>query len=224
MNTNTIPKLKNLNNLSSAIQKHWIWECEENFHKSCDYLQKINYCIQDLNTALDDGLTASMKDVIFVIALVDWIKEAYGSIESTLKAEIRKGFNYSCEEQLKKAAKYFTAIRSFVVAHPLSTSLHSDFGLDGSKICVDIRENTSLICFTKESDWYHLDIEGLHKNAKDVPFDFLLYFYDKDFHDMMYFQYMGCDYADIFRVAELYIDKLYELGRYLNKQKKKDWK
>ena len=33
---------------------------------------------------------------------------------------------------------YIKALRSFVVAHPLSTSRHSKYGLDGNYICVDI--------------------------------------------------------------------------------------
>lgn len=223
MQIDTIPKLKNLNELNSGIQKKWIWGSVEQFYKSCDYLQKINYSIQDLNSALSDGLIPSMKDVIFVIALVDWIKEACECLEKALIPEIVQDFLYQNEDQLDNAKKYFTAIRSFVVAHPLSTNRHRAYGLDGGKICVDIRGASNLRCLSKNSDWYHLGMDGMQANAKEIPFDFVLYIYDQNHYDMQFFQYVGCDFADIYQVAELYIDRLYKLSRYLDKQKKKDW-
>lgn len=223
MTVNTISPLNNQNEMGDGIHKHWIWGSTANYNKSCDYLQKINYSIQDLNAALNDGLTPSMKDVIFVIALVDWIKEACECLENALIPEIKKGFSYKNEDQLVTAKQYFTAVRSFVVAHPLSTDRHRAYGLDGSKICVDIRGNSSLRCLSHKSDWYHLGMDGMQANAKERPFDFVLFIYDRNHHNMQFFQYVGCDFADIFRVAELYIDKLYQLSKYLAKQKKRDW-
>ena len=223
MTVNTISQLKNLNEISDGIHKRWILGNVENYHKSCDYLQKINYSIQDLNAALNDGLTPSMKDEIFVIALVDWIKEACECLEKALIPELVQGFTYQNEDQLGSAKKYFTAVRSFVVAHPLSTNRHRAYGLDGSRICVDIRGNSSLRCLSQNSDWYHLGMDGMQANAKELPFDFVLYIYDRNYHDMQFFQYVGCDFSDIFQVAESYIDRLYLLSKYLGKQKKRDW-
>ena len=77
-------ELRNLNDLDRGIHKRWIWGTKDNYFRSCDYLQKINYSIQDLNAEIKNLSTPSMKDVIFVIALVDWICEAVKSIQEIL--------------------------------------------------------------------------------------------------------------------------------------------
>ena len=57
-----------------------------------------------------------MKDVIFVIALVDWICEAVKSIQEILQKDIRSSFTYEGDKEVEKAEKYFKAIRSFVAS------------------------------------------------------------------------------------------------------------
>ena len=42
-------ELKNLNEIGKGIDKQWVWGNKDSYYRSCDYLQKINYCIQDLN-------------------------------------------------------------------------------------------------------------------------------------------------------------------------------
>lgn len=224
MNTEII-LLPNLDRLNGGTQKHWIWQFGRNHLKSCDYLQKINHSIQDLNHEIGSIAKPSMKEVVYVIALVDWICEAVDALPKLLVDGVITGFHYEKQTEFETAKKYFKAIRSFVLAHPLSTDRHPAFGFDGDKICVDIRGKTSVVtqALSAPGDWYHLSINGLVPNAKDVPADFVLYIYSESRDNMQFFKYIGADFQDLYHVAEVYIDRLYALDKYLKRLKKKDW-
>jgi hypothetical protein len=217
-------ELRNLNDLDRGIHKRWIWGTKDNYFRSCDYLQKINYSIQDLNAENKNLSTPSMKDVIFVIALVDWICEAVKSIQEILLQDVLSGFIYKEDERVKKAGKYFKAIRSFVVAHPLNTSRHKDYGLDGDLICVDVRRKISPIVstYSKNTDWFFLGIDGFQENAKNVSADFVLCGYSQKIDRSQFSKFIGANFSDLYYVAKLQIEKLYALGKYLGKLRKKD--
>ena len=217
-------ELRNLNDLDRGRHKRWIWGTKDNYFRSCDYLQKINYNIQDLNAEIKNLSTPSMKDVIFVIALIDWICEAVKSIQEILRQDVLSGFIHNDDEEVKKAEKYFKAIRSFVVAHPLNTSRHKDYGLDGDLICVDVRSKISPIISTYSSnaDWFFLGINGFQENAKNVSADFVLCGYSQKTDKMQYSKFIGANFSDLYYVANLQVEKLYALDKYLGKLRKKD--
>ena len=217
-------ELRNLNDLDRGIHKQWIWGTKDNYFRSCDYFQKINYNIQDLNAEIKNLSTPSMKDVIFVIALIDWICEAVKSIQEILRQDVLSGFIHNDDEEVKKAEKYFKAIRSFVVAHPLNTSRHKDYGLDGDLICVDVRSKISPIISTYSSnaDWFFLGINGFQENAKNVSADFVLCGYSQKTDKMQYSKFIGANFSDLYYVANLQVEKLYALDKYLGKLRKKD--
>ena len=217
-------ELRNLNDLDRGIHKQWIWGTKDNYFRSCDYVQKINYSIQDLNAEIKNLSTPSMKDVIFVIALIDWICEAVKSIQEILRQDVLSGFIHKDDEEVKKAEKYFKAIRSFVVAHPLNTSRHKDYGLDGDLICVDVRSKISPIISTYSSnaDWFFLGINGFQENAKNVSADFVLCGYSQKTDKMQYSKFIGANFSDLYYVANLQVEKLYALDKYLGKLRKKD--
>lgn len=217
-------ELRNLNDLDRGIHKQWIWGTKDNYFRSCDYLQKINYSIQDLNAEIKNLSTPSMKDVIFVIALIDWICEAVKSIQEILRQDVLSGFIHKDDEEVKKAEKYFKAIRSFVVAHPLNTSRHKDYGLDGDLICVDVSSKISPIISTYSSnaDWFFLGINGFQENAKNVSADFVLCGYSQKTDKMQYSKFIGANFSDLYYVANLQVEKLYALDKYLGKLRKKD--
>lgn len=216
-------ELRNLNDLNRGVHKQWIWGSKDNFYRSCDYLQKINYSIQDLNTEIKNLTEPTMKEVIFIIVLIDWICEAVNSIQELLRQDIYTGFIYKDDETVKKAKKYFKAIRSFVVAHPLNTTRHKDYGLNGDLICVDIRRKTPAItsAFSCDSDWFHLGFGGMEEYTKDKPSDFVLYVYSQEKDRMQFFKYVGANFSDLYCVAKLQIDKLYALDKYLGKLSRK---
>lgn len=122
-----VDKLENLECLKNGLHKKWIWNDADSFSLSCDYLQKINYCIQDLNSEIGSLSNPSMKEVIFVIVLVDWICEAVDCLPKLLIPDLRDGFSCEYESELEKAKKYFKAIRSFVVAHPLKFFINKQY-------------------------------------------------------------------------------------------------
>ena len=68
-------ELKNLNEIGKGIDKQWVWGNKDSYYRSCDYLQKINYCIQDLNREFHNLSDKTMKELVFIIVLVDWICE-----------------------------------------------------------------------------------------------------------------------------------------------------
>ena len=131
-------ELRNLNDLNRGIHKQSIWYNKDNFYRSSVYLQKINYNIQDLNKEIKNLSETTMKEVVYVIVLVDWICEAVDSVHKMLRKEVIKFLNINDDAGLEQAKQYFKAIRSFVVAHPLNTDRHKAFGMDGDLICVDI--------------------------------------------------------------------------------------
>ena len=216
-------ELRNLNDLDRGIHKQWIWGNKDNFYRSCDYLQKINYSIQDLNKEIKNLSETTMKEVVYVIVLVDWICEAVDSVHKMLRKEVIKFLNINDDAGLEQAKQYFKAIRSFVVAHPLNTDRHKAFGMDGDLICVDIRNRTSKLVETcsNSNDWYFLNLDGLQKNAQDASSDFVLYVYSQKMDQMRYFKYIRADFSDLYYVAKLQIERLYALDFKLSKLTKK---
>ena len=81
-------ELKNLNEIGKGIDKQWVWGNKDSYYRSCDYLQKINYCIQDLNREFHNLSDKTMKELVFIIVLVDWICEAYTELPKILRKDI----------------------------------------------------------------------------------------------------------------------------------------
>lgn len=217
--------IRDLNDLRNGLYKRWVWRDMESHWRGMDCVQKINYSIQDLNHELDSLSDRPMKEVVFVISLVDWIRDAYNSICKLLRPDALNSFKYQNEAYAKKTKAYLTAMRSFVVAHPLSTSRHEKYGFDGDMICVDIKSSKDRLALAlpNRKNWLYIGIEGVQEYGKDIPHDFLLMFYSKKMDKMRFFKYMGASYSDLYEVARVYIDKLYALDKYLGKQKKADY-
>lgn len=217
-----IKELKNLNKLNHGLNKQWIWGSKENFYLSQDYLQKISYSIQDLNAEIQYLSKPTMKEVIYVIVLIDWINESIEKIQYLLKKELGNDYIYQDLDLVLKAKAYLRAIRSFVVAHPLSTNRHKKYGLDGDFICVDIRQTTSPLVKMDayKNQWFYLSIDGMESNAIDKSTDFVLYGYSQSIDQNKFYKYIGVSFSDLYGVAELLVDSLYELDKNLKNLKK----
>lgn len=212
-------KIRNLNELRGGVQKRWPLKDKNEYYKMCDYLQKINFCIQDLNYEIEQDKKYEMKEIVFIIIQAVWIQEALHCIIESFDKKVVEGFFYKDDDKVAKSAKYLNAIRSFVVAHPLTTNRHVFFGFDGNFICVDIRTKNRVLPLIKDERFYHLDIEGIHKQHCKTD-SFYLYTYSQKDDEMKLFQYIGCSIEDIINVASLYVDKLYAFDKYLYKQKR----
>lgn len=220
-----VGELRNLGECGKGVHKRWIWAERKDFDRICDYLQKIGNSIQDLNWEISFLDKPTMKDVIFVIVLVDWICEAFEILQRFLRPALLNDFTYQKEAELQQAKRYFKALRSFVVAHPLSTNRHNDYGFDGDFICVDtVAEIPSFFAdIALKRSAFYVDYMGLHRWRGGMKADFFLCSYSKRIDEMKFYKHIGCSFADIYRVAELHIDKLYALDKHLSKKKKKDF-
>lgn len=220
---NVLAKIRDLNKLRGGLQKHWLFKNKNEYYKMCDYLQKINFCIQDLNYEIEHDKKFRMKEIVFIIIQTVWIQEALDCIIKLCDKKVVEGFSYEKNDKVSKSTKYLKAIRSFVVAHPLTTNRHDMFGFDGNFICVDIRIWGTTFSLIGDEDFYHLDIEGLHKQRCETD-SFYLYTYSQKDDGMKFFRYIGCSLEDIINVASLYIDKLYAFDKYLYKQKRSTYR
>ena len=217
-----IDELRNLNDIQ-RVTKRGIYKIRlarntTDYLKVCDYMQKISYCIHDLNSERDNLQNPTMKTIVYVTVLTDWIHEAVEAIETMYRDGILDGFSYEKADELKNAKKYLLAIRSFMVAHPLSTNRHQNYGFDGNLICIDIHMPDKAMELFPQDCFFLLDHSGQVAGKSDTT-DFYLYAYSRKVARKVSSVYIGCSLSDIYRVAELYIDKLYALDKYLIAQK-----
>lgn len=205
----------------SAMRRRWILKDKADLQKICDYLQKINYSIDDLNGEVSCLPNADRKDIVYIISLIDQIIEAFSACKKAIREVVIENFNFSKQEELNKAREYFRALRSFVVAHPLSTNRHKNYGFDGDFICIDIASwNPVFDMFYPEKYYYHLDFDGIHNGVKDTADDVILRSYSSKEDNWQFSRSITCNMKDIYHVAELYIDEIQELNKYLSKQKR----
>lgn len=203
-----------------GFNKKWIYKSSTNRSLAYDFLQKISCSIYDINEELNNDL--KMKEIVFIIALIDWIKDSYIRLKEHIRTDVFNSFNYKKANNLKKVKEYFEAIRSYIVAHPMNTTRHSKYGFDGDFICVDIRTNNNLVIpFVKEDKYYYIDYDGIH-NGKNKEHTLYLYSYSKN-ADGKYGIYISFSVNDLLNVARLYIDATNKLNAYLTKVKKKNY-
>ena len=222
-----IKPLRKLNELSKGIDKQWIWGSISNYFLSCDYLEKINYCIQDLNDEIkylrDQDRNFPMR-VIYIIVLVDWINEAITSLTELLKENLKDKFNYQEDKRVARTREYIKAMRSFVVAHPLNTTRHKKFGFDGDFVCIDIQypESPLFKIDSREDVWFCIEINGIKPKSYSTDYDFVLKVYSRKIDNNKYYKLVGGRFCDLYTSAKMQIDNLYKLSKYLNKFKKKE--
>lgn len=228
-----IKKLRNLNeiitlgNISDEVEPYRFYKTisksKANDKVSIDYyiscLEKIKYCIQDLNAELELLKTDNFnrKDITYIILCVTWIKDAFWNIRKDLKQDITKKIK---KDKLQDYRLFIEAFRSFSVAHPMNTSKHEKYGLDGNFINVDIgkiKGNPLVNLFFDLQNSYQLSLEGLNKVSSIKTNDFYFKVYKKNGKDAKYSSHIGCNFSDLYEVAQAYIDKLYEIDKLIIK-------
>lgn len=221
----SIKSLKNLDGIASSsrpgFRKHWPLKSAYKYELLHDYLQKVNFSVLDFNATIEHGFSRKNKDTVFLIATTDWINEATKSVPGCYPNHIIKNFSFSKQNELTLHRAYFSALRSFVLAHPLGTSRHERYGLDGNYICVDIRPKQHFIDICN-GGFHRLTIDGLERVDKIQDHDVVLLVYSKK-DGAEYFQHIGFDMTDVRDTAALCIDYLYELDRHISKLNRKDF-
>ena len=214
-------KLDDLNSLNKGVHKQWVYKDSNAFHLAHDYLQKINFSIQDINAKSND-LKTDNESITFLVCCVAWISEACSFFTSSFRNDVVSKFKFSNEEKLAQERKYFKAVRSFILAHPLGTNQHKNFELDGKYICIDIVPIDCPIILLQSNHrecFKSLGYEGMKNGCENC--DFFLQTYSAGFHNSKYSVYIGIHLENILGYARLCIAKLYELDKYLSRLKKK---
>ena len=131
-------EIKNLENLIRSgccgLYEKSLVISEDRYHLVCDYLEKINYSLQDIKKALKREPDIAV--LISVLVFTTWIEESIEELKKSYKGTLVKEFKYN-EECLARNQLYLKAIRSFAFAHPFHTDRHPDFGFDGTLKCID---------------------------------------------------------------------------------------
>lgn len=209
-----LDKIENLNNLKAGIKNQKFYSTEDNFQLANDYLQKINYSIQDINRELEKELF-DRKTIVYIIVLTDWIKSSYENIIKILENKFIGDFNKQMNNLFKFSKKYFESLRSFVVAHPLNTDRHKDYNLDGNFCCIDIRNIDEMVYLSNnKEECFNIDFDGMHTGL-NTNHNYFLLTYSKDYNHNKYYNYISFDINDVLNVARFYVNKIYELDDYL---------
>ena len=220
-----IKPIRDLNDISPTsrpgIHKRWPAKNALEYELLHDYLKKVAYSIFDFNNTIADGFTCDRKDTVYLITAADWIEQAVKQIPSCFLDNVIEIFAFSKKEQLAQYRKYFRALRSFVLAHPLNTNQHKQYGLDGNYICIDIGPKGSITDYWR-TGFYRITPQKFEPVDCLLSYDVVLSVYSKaDGAEL--FQHIGFDMTDVRDMAALCIDYLYELDRHISRLKRKDF-
>lgn len=187
----------------------------QKYHLVCDYLEKINYSLQDISVELQKKPNRSV--LICIIAYACWIQESVDELKKCYKSYVFNSFLFD-DIIIKENTDFLKAIRSFVLAHPFVTDRHKKYEFDGTLRCIDIRENSqnNVFPFVKDVDKFYIDVTG--KSAySNQKIDYWLYIYNDNEYENMFKQYIGISIDTICKVVNDYIDYLYALDKHMSK-------
>ena len=222
----SIKPLKSTDGLGDGkggIRKKWPWKDPDHYELMSDHILKAYYSIQDFNDAIKDGFTPNIKDTVFLVALATWIKDAYWQINCTcLKEEIKTKFEFSRQNELTEARNYLEAVRSIVIAHPLNSTRHEEYGFGpAGRICIDVRRKSFLDSYPG-AVIYRITPRGFEKtdNVEDNEIALMTCRSTQAEIGKLHFEKCCLDMCDIRNSAQVYIDALYELDQHLGRLRK----
>lgn len=209
-----------------GIWKKWPWKDPDHYELMSDLILKANYSIQDFNSTIKDGFSPNIKDTVFLVALATWIKDAYWQINyACLKEVIRAKFEFSRQNELTEARNYLEAVRSIVIAHPLNSTRHEEYGFGPEgRICIDVRRKSLLDSYPGRAI-YRITPKGFEEtdSVEDNEIALMTCRSTQAEIGKLHFEKCCLDMCDIRNSAQVYIDALYELDRHLGRLRKKDF-
>ena len=141
------------------------------------------------------------------------------------KEEIRTKFEFSRQNELLEARNYLEAVRSIVIAHPLNSTRHEGYGFGPEgRICIDVRRKSILDSYPG-TVIYRITPKGFEKtgSVEDNEITLMTCRRTQTEKGKLHFERCCLDMCDIRNSAQIYIDALYELDRYLGQLRKKDF-
>ena len=228
-NVQSIEPLKTTDGLGEGkggIWKKWPWKDPDHYELMSDLILKANYSIQDFNSTIKDGFSPNIKDTVFLVALATWIKDAYWQINyACLKEVIRAKFEFSRQNEFTEARNYLEAVRSIVIAHPLNSTRHEEYGFGPEgRICIDVRRKSLLDSYPGRAI-YRITPKGFEEtdSVEDNEIALMTCRSTQAEIGKLHFEKCCLDMCDIRNSAQVYIDALYELDRHLGRLRKKDF-
>lgn len=205
-----------------GMYKNWILKDKES-DLIGDVLQKISFSVSDLNDEIKN-YHPSPKSIVYQIVLSTWILEGVERLSFLFKDDLIKKFKYDNKE-FDDSVKYIKALRSFVVAHPLHTTRHEEYGFDGDFVCTDIYSNRAhALDFIHEDRLFLLSLNGTKNcNPNKCDSDYFLKVYSKKKDNYQFYEVIGCYFKDLYSSVNHLIKYVEELDKYLKKAKKKDY-
>lgn len=154
------------------------------------------------------------------------LKDAYWQINyACLKEVIRTKFEFSRQNELTEARNYLEAVRSIVIAHPLNSTRHEEYGFGPEgRICIDMRRKSLLDSYPGRVI-YRITPKGFKEtdSVEDNEIALMTCRRNKTENGKLHFERCCLDMCDIRNSAQVYIDALYELDRHLGRLRKKDF-
>lgn len=228
-NVQSIEPLKTTDGLGEGkggIWKKWPWKDPDHYELMSDLILKANYSIQDFNSTIKDGFSSNIKDTVFLVALATWNKDAYWQINyACLKEVIRAKFEFSRQNEFTEARNYLEAVRSIVIAHPLNSTRHEEYGFGPEgRICIDVRRKSLLDSYPGRAI-YRITPKGFEEtdSVEDNEIALMTCRSTQAEIGKLHFEKCCLDMCDIRNSAQVYIDALYELDRHLGRLRKKDF-
>lgn len=212
-------EIKDLNGLKRGdhlgLYKKGHCVSSEKYQLVCDYLEKINYSLQDISTEYQKKPNNSV--FICIIAYACWIQQSINELKKCYKPYVLENFAYD-ETIIKENDCFLKAIRSFVLAHPFTTTRHKEYGFDGTLYCIDIRANGSdmaLFPLANNDDKYYIDVKGRVKYDHQKV-DYWLYIYNDKKYGNRFKQYIGISVDTICKIVNDYVNYLYALDKHMS--------
>lgn len=207
----------------------WLKWVGRDWSISADYIW-LNYSgANNFNSTISEGFSPNPKDTVYLVTLATWIKDAFWQTKGNcLRKEFENDFGFSKHSELDDASKYLQVVRSAVIAHPLNSTRHQDYGFGSEgRICIDIRGKSLLDSFPK-AVIYRITPKGFSRINCMGDNDIALMTCRnirsaKEQKGKLHFERCCLDMRDIRNSAELYIDAIYELDRYLGRLRRKDF-
>lgn len=215
-------QLGDLNGIGKGANKRWIYKDSLKLELAHDYLQKVSYSMQDINYLLKDGSRIKKRtDILSLIVMADWIADSVWQYKNCLQPGLLDDFCFSDQEALSKSRSFIKGIRSFIIAHPLNTEKHEQFGFDGDVVCIDLR-TVKPFFLDYEKDVERVGLDGVRNYGGEREYDFYLYAYSKQ-ENAEYFKHIVIDLEEVLLAAKTYVLQLYEIDFFLSKLKMKDY-